>query len=97
MTSDHNGNGEGSSRRKVLECMTWAGTDVHDNGMRRITGQPMSDISDAKRDAAECRRLAAAETNPNIAEQLHLIADAWDKVIRAHDENVQRLTRPDPC
>jgi hypothetical protein len=67
MTSDHNGNGEGSSRRKVLECMTWAGTDVHDNGMRRITGQPMSEISDAKRDAAECRRLAAAETNPNIA------------------------------
>jgi hypothetical protein len=57
----------------------------------------MSDISDAKRDAAECRRLAATETNPNIAEQLHLIADAWDKVIRAHDENVQRLTRPDPC
>jgi hypothetical protein len=30
-------------------------------------------------------------------EQLHLIADAWDKVVRAHDENVQRLTRPDQC
>ena len=28
MTSDHNGNGEGSSRRKVLECMTWAGTGI---------------------------------------------------------------------
>jgi len=25
MTSDH---GEGSSRRKVLECMTWAGTGI---------------------------------------------------------------------
>jgi Predicted phosphohydrolases len=28
MTSDHNGNGEGSSRRKVLECMTWVGTGI---------------------------------------------------------------------
>src|SRR6266566_4726502 len=28
MTSDHDNNGEGSSRRKVLECMTWAGTGV---------------------------------------------------------------------
>ena len=28
MTSDHNGSGEGSSRRKVLECMTWAGTGI---------------------------------------------------------------------
>jgi hypothetical protein len=30
MTSNHdgNGNGEGLSRRKVLECMTWAGTGV---------------------------------------------------------------------
>jgi 3',5'-cyclic AMP phosphodiesterase CpdA len=28
MTSDHNGSGEGTSRRKVLECMTWAGTGV---------------------------------------------------------------------
>jgi 3',5'-cyclic AMP phosphodiesterase CpdA len=27
MTSDHDGN-EGTSRRKVLECMTWAGTGV---------------------------------------------------------------------
>ena len=28
MTSDHDGNGEGFSRRKVLECMTWAGTGI---------------------------------------------------------------------
>ena len=28
MASDHSGSGEGSSRRKVLECMTWAGTGV---------------------------------------------------------------------
>jgi len=56
----------------------------------------MIDILDAKRDAAECRRIAAAETNPNVAEQLFLIADAWDKVILAHDKNLQRLTRPDP-
>src|SRR6201987_3009864 len=28
MASDHNGSGEGSSRRKVLECMTWAGTGL---------------------------------------------------------------------
>src|ERR1700745_3067461 len=28
MTSDHNGNGEGRTRRKVRECMTWAGTGV---------------------------------------------------------------------
>src|ERR1700756_2711076 len=28
MTSDHDDNGEGSTRRKVLECMTWAGTGV---------------------------------------------------------------------
>src|SRR6201984_3644546 len=28
MASDHNGSGEGSSRRKVLECMTWAGTGI---------------------------------------------------------------------
>ena len=28
MTSDHNGSGEGTSRRKVLECMTWAGTGI---------------------------------------------------------------------
>jgi hypothetical protein len=53
----------------------------------------MPDISDAKRDAAECRRIAEAETNPNVAGQLLLIADAWDKVIRAHDDSVQRLTR----
>jgi hypothetical protein len=59
--------------------------------MRRITGQTVPDISDAKRDAAECRRLAEAEANPNVAVQLLLIADAWDKVIHAHDENVQRL------
>ncbi|MGB6662160.1 MAG: hypothetical protein WBE48_22735 [Xanthobacteraceae bacterium] len=52
----------------------------------------MSDISDAKREAAECRRAAAAETNPNIARQLFLIADAWDRVIRAHEENMLRLT-----
>jgi hypothetical protein len=53
----------------------------------------MADISDAKRDAAECRRAAAAAINPNVAGQLLLIADAWDKVIRAHDENMQRKTR----
>src|ERR1700739_1587716 len=28
VASDHNENGEGSTRRKVLECMTWAGTGV---------------------------------------------------------------------
>jgi 3',5'-cyclic AMP phosphodiesterase CpdA len=28
MTSDHDRNGDGVSRRKVLECMTWAGTGV---------------------------------------------------------------------
>src|ERR1700688_3502341 len=28
VASDHNENGEGSSRRKVLECMTWAGTGI---------------------------------------------------------------------
>ncbi len=28
MASDNSGNGEGSTRRKVLECMTWAGTGV---------------------------------------------------------------------
>jgi hypothetical protein len=53
----------------------------------------MSSFSDAKRDAAECRRAAAAETNPTIARQLFLIADAWDRVIRAHEENVRRRTR----
>jgi hypothetical protein len=42
-------------------------------------------ISDSKRDAAECRRVAAAETNPDVARQLHLIADAWDKVIREYE------------
>jgi hypothetical protein len=56
-------------------------------------GWKMTDISDAKRDAAECRRAAAAETNPDVAGQLLSIADAWDKVIRAHDETMQRLTR----
>ena len=53
----------------------------------------MSDISDAKRQAAECRRAAAAETDPDIAKQLFLIADACDRVIRAHEENTHRLTR----
>src|SRR6201984_3463675 len=28
MTSDHDGDGEGSTRRKVLECRTWAGTGI---------------------------------------------------------------------
>src|ERR1700689_4433986 len=28
MASDRDGNDEGLSRRKVLECMTWAGTGV---------------------------------------------------------------------
>src|ERR1700733_10810296 len=28
VASDHNENGEGSTRRKVLECMTWAGTGI---------------------------------------------------------------------
>lgn len=28
MTSDHDNNGVGTSRRKVLECMTWAGTGI---------------------------------------------------------------------
>jgi hypothetical protein len=50
-------------------------------------------LDDAKRDAAECRRSAAAETNPNVAGQLLAIADAWDKVIRAHDEDMRRLAR----
>jgi hypothetical protein len=53
----------------------------------------MTDISDAKRDAAECRRAAAAEADPNVAGQLLSIADAWDRVIRAHDETMQRLAR----
>jgi hypothetical protein len=53
----------------------------------------MLGISGAKRDAAECRRSAAAETNPSVARQLLVIADAWDKVIRAHDENMQRSAR----
>ena len=53
----------------------------------------MNNFSDAKREAAECRRDATAETNPTIARQLFLIADAWDRVIRAHEENMQRLTR----
>jgi hypothetical protein len=53
----------------------------------------MHNISDSKRDAAECRRVAATETNPDVARQLFLIADAWDRVIRAYDENLQRLTR----
>ena len=45
----------------------------------------MHNISDSKRDAAECRRAAAAETNPDVARQLLLIADAWDKVIREYE------------
>ena len=53
----------------------------------------MRDISDAKRAAAECRRAAVAETNTKIAGQLLLIADAWDRVIHAHEENMHRLTR----
>src|ERR1700683_261375 len=28
MKPDHDGNGEGSTRRKVLECMTWVGTGI---------------------------------------------------------------------
>jgi hypothetical protein len=52
----------------------------------------MPDILGAKRDAAECRRSAAAETNPSAARQLLMIADAWDKVIRAHDEDMLRAT-----
>lgn len=52
-------------------------------------------LDDAKRDAAECRRSAAAETNPDVAGQLLAIADAWDKVIRAHDEDMRRLARED--
>ena len=55
----------------------------------------MPNILEAKRDAAECRRSAAAETNPNVAGQLLAIADAWDKVIRAHDEDLRRLVRED--
>jgi hypothetical protein len=53
----------------------------------------MHNISDSKRDAAECRRAAIAETNLDVARQLFLIADAWDKVIRAYDENRQLLIR----
>lgn len=54
----------------------------------------MTDIlGDAKRDAAQCRRSAAAETDPNVAGQLLAIADAWDRVIRAHDEDMRRLAR----
>jgi hypothetical protein len=45
----------------------------------------MHNISDSKRDAAECRRMAAAETNPIVAGQLLVIADAWDKVIREYE------------
>jgi hypothetical protein len=54
----------------------------------------MQNISDAKRDAAECRRMAAAATatNPQAAWQLLVIAEAWDKVIRAYE----REHRPDP-
>ena len=48
-------------------------------------GRKMHNISDSKRDAAECRRAAAAETNPDVARQLLLIADAWDKVIREYE------------
>lgn len=59
----------------------------------RFMWRAMSNFSDAKREAAECRRAATAETNPAIARQLFLIADAWDRVIRAHEENMQRLTR----
>jgi hypothetical protein len=51
----------------------------------------MTDISDAKREAAECRRAAAVETNRNVAMQLLLIADACDKVIRAYEENLRLL------
>ena len=50
-------------------------------------------LDDAKRDAAECRRSAAAETNASVAGQLLAIADAWDRVIRAHDEDMRRLAR----
>jgi hypothetical protein len=50
-------------------------------------------LDDAKRDAAECRRTAAAETDPGVAGQLFAIADAWDRVIRAHDEDMRRLAR----
>jgi hypothetical protein len=55
----------------------------------------MHNIFDSKRDAAECRRVAAAHTNPDVARQLLLIADAWDKVLRAYDENMQHLARTD--
>jgi hypothetical protein len=50
-------------------------------------------LDDAKRDAAECRRSGEAETNANVAGQLLAIADAWDKVIRAHDGDMRRLAR----
>jgi len=60
----------------------------------KTAGQEMPNIlDDAKRDAAECRRSAAAETDANVAGQLLAIADAWDNVIRAHDEDVRRLAR----
>jgi hypothetical protein len=52
----------------------------------------MQSISDAKRDAAECRCVAAAATNPQAAWQLLVIAEAWDKVIRAYE----REHRSDP-
>lgn len=58
-----------------------------------VLSKKLSGISDAKREAAECRRAGVAETNPNVSRQLLLIADAWDTVIRAHEENVRRLTR----
>jgi hypothetical protein len=43
---------------------------------KKSYGPKMSDISDSKRDAAECRRAAAAGSNPNVAGPLLLIADA---------------------
>jgi hypothetical protein len=48
----------------------------------------MHDISESKRDAAECRRTAAAATNPVVARQLLVIAEAWDKVIREYEREM---------
>ena len=73
MTSDHSGSGEGSSRRKVLECMTWAGTGV----LWTVSGGVPKSLS-----LLGCAEAAAAATQvlcSNVREKVFDILHGWNR------------------
>jgi 3',5'-cyclic AMP phosphodiesterase CpdA len=111
MKPDHDGNGEGSTRRKVLECMTWAGTGI----LWTVSGgvpKSLSLLGSAEAAAAVTKSFTFAQisdshvgfrvpaVNPNA---LDTLKDAIAKVgalpakpaFMIHTGDITHLTRPD--